>query len=618
MSHCKHAIILAAGLGSRLGISHGRKPKGFISIGGEALVRRSIRLLLTEGVETITLLTGYLSGFYEDLTEDCPELQTIHNEQYARSGSMYSLWCARHIVSAPFLLLESDLIYERRALTIPQKADSADAILISGKTGSGDEVYVETSGGHVCRMSKHPSELNGIGGELVGISKISPDTFSQMIAYAERWFTEKGLNLEYEQCINGIIQDGAIVPYIKVNDLLWTEIDDTNHLNRATTRIFPAIVDCERRGGEAVPRKILLNPGPATTTDTVKRALVMSDICHREREFLRVSDEVHRGLVDVVNGGDDYAAVTFAGSGTAAVEATIGSVVPRDRKILIIDNGAYGARMRQIASALGIGAVVLECSCERPPLLSELEAALVGAKGTISHVSVVHHETTTGLLNPVRECAAVARKYGADVIVDAMSSYAGIPMDIRDSGIDYLISSANKCLQGMPGISFAICRRDALDRAAAVAPRSVYLSLVQQYRAGAQGGEARFTPPVQLFYALRQALREYFFETGERRYRRYIDCYRELLSGMKRLGLQPFLPENLHSGLLTSFVEPDHPNYSFDAMHDELFEKGFTIYPGKVATKHTFRLANIGAIEVPDIQAFLHVLEAHLRRCSLL
>jgi 2-aminoethylphosphonate-pyruvate transaminase len=614
MSRCNDAVILAAGLGSRLGSAHAERPKGFISIGGESLIRRSVRLLLGEGIERITIVSGHLAEYYDELKNDYPEIRTVRNERYADSGSMYSLWCARDLPAVPFLLLESDLIYERRALTSLQRVDLDNAILLSGKTDSGDEVYVETQGELVRRMSKKTAELQSIAGELTGISKISGELFQGMQGYAEKWFQAKDLKLEYENCINGAIENGVRVWQHKIDDLIWCEIDNAEHWTRARTLIFPAIQRRECAGWPSVKRNVLLNPGPATTTDTVKGALVVPDICHREKEFVAITNQVHRELVQVVGGGDDYAAVTFAGSGTAAVEAVMGSVVPRDRKILIVDNGAYGARMRQIAGTLGIEVVVEQCSVEQAPSLSRIEAAFEKEQGAISHLAIVHHETTTGLLNPVRECAAIAKRFGAEIIVDAMSSYAGIPIDIAAWDIDYLTSSANKCLQGMAGISFVICRRRALAEAAKIAPRSLYLSLVDQYQACMGGGEARFTPPVQLFYALRQALREYFAEGGAERHARYAGCYEELMPGMKHLGFEPLLPVNLHSKLLTSFVEPENPRYSFDAMHDDLYGQGFTIYPGKVASKNTFRIANIGAIERSDIRNFLTALEAHLKR----
>ncbi len=216
-------------------------------------------------------------------------------------------------------------------------------------------------------------------------------------------------------------------------------------LHRAQTRILPEIRQAE------IKRNILLNPGPATTTDAVKRSLVVPDICHREKEFCDLSTDVHRRLAEVVHGGSGYAAVTFAGSGTAAVEAVIGSVVPHDRKLLIIENGAYGKRMRQMAEALGIGTIVIKSPWEETPAIEAIEEAFENHQGAISHLAVVHHETTTGLLNPVRRCGEISKRFGADVIVDAMSSYAGIPIDIREWKVDYLVSLRKQMSSGHGG-----------------------------------------------------------------------------------------------------------------------------------------------------------------------
>jgi choline kinase len=243
MTGCKTAVILAAGLGSRIQSAHSDKPKGFIEVGGEALIERSIKLLFESGVEKTVIVCGHLAEHYERLSETFPDIRTIRNELYAESGSMYSLWCARDLIEGPFLLLESDLVYERRALTSLQNLDRDNAILLSGRTDSGDEVYVEVKDGRVCRMSKQVQELNSIGGELVGISRISKEEFASMSRFAETWFRERDLRLEYERCINGIVDGGFPVYYEKVDDLLWAEIDDASHLTRVREKIFPAILE---------------------------------------------------------------------------------------------------------------------------------------------------------------------------------------------------------------------------------------------------------------------------------------------------------------------------------------------------------------------------------------
>jgi 2-aminoethylphosphonate aminotransferase len=361
-----------------------------------------------------------------------------------------------------------------------------------------------------------------------------------------------------------------------------------------------------------VKRNVLLNPGPATTTDSVKHAMVVPDICPREKAFGDLAAEIQRGLVDVVHGGEDYAAVLLGGSGTAALEACIASVVPRGRKALIMENGAYGRRMMDIARRYSIDVVEYRQTWGDYPDLKAVDALLDEHAGKISHLVMVHHETTTGMLNPLKGCVEVAKQHGVEIIVDAMSSYAGIPIDVCDLGIDYLLSSANKCIQGMAGLSFVICKLASLAKVKEIPPRLYYLDLYGQYSHFRKEHQFSFTPPVQVLYALHQALEEFFLETSEGRHARYAASYETLVVGLRGLGFRLLLPLEQNSKLLTAIVEPDHVSYSYDRMHDYLLTRGFTIYPGKGAKEKTFRIANIGQINSSDITAFLKVLKDYL------
>lgn len=367
-----------------------------------------------------------------------------------------------------------------------------------------------------------------------------------------------------------------------------------------------------------VKRNVLLNPGPITTTDTVKQALVVPDICPREREFKAVMARVRRRLVDVVRGGDEYAAVIFAGSGTAAVEACISSVVPRGKAVLIVDNGGYGQRMLEIAQVYQLEVVPYSIPWGDSPDLEAIESLLSQHQGRVSHLAIVHHETTTGMLNPIAACASLAHQYGAEIIVDGMSSYAGVPINIRELELDYFAASSSKCIQGMANLSFVICQRKSLQKCAQVQPRSYYLDLYAQHCFFEAEACVRFTAPVQLFYALDQALKEYFEETEQGRYQRYVESYNELVNGIQQLGFRFLLPADQHSRLATTVIEPTHPAYCYDHMHDYLYERGFTIYPDKGAAEGAFRLANIGEINREDIRAFLNVLRQYLIEMNLI
>lgn len=360
---------------------------------------------------------------------------------------------------------------------------------------------------------------------------------------------------------------------------------------------------------------ILLNPGPANTTETVKRALLCEDVCPREREFGEVMARVCRRLVEVVHQGDAYAAVLVCGSGTAAVEAAIATAVPPEGRLLVVDNGAYGARMADVARAYGLSHDVEAPGVGQWPDPARVEARLDARRYT--HLAVVHHETTTGMLNPVETIARACRARGVDVIVDAMSSYAGVPIDVEALGADWLVSSANKCIQGMAGLAFAIVRRSRLDGLAPFPGRSLYLNLAEQHRFFVQHNQMRFTPPVQIVYALDRALAEFFEEGQDARRRRYVASFETLDGGMHALGFRRLLPEAQLSRILTAYLEPDHPRWSYDEVHDRLKTRGFTIYPGKGAKHATFRLANMGAIGPDDLRAFVRAMGEVVREMEI-
>ena len=292
-----------------------------------------------------------------------------------------------------------------------------------------------------------------------------------------------------------------------------------------------------------VTRKILLNPGPATTTDSVKQAMVVEDICPREKEFGKLLDTIKEDLVKVVHGGDDYIAAIFTASGTGGLEAAITSAVPKGKKILVVDNGAYGARMANIASTFGIDVVLYKLAYGDYPDVNHIEKLLKENKD-VSHLAIVHHETTTGMLNPVQEICDVSRKYGVEVIVDCMSSYAGIPIDIKKWGAGYLISSSNKCIQGMPGMVFVIFKKQVLEQIKNH-KRSFYFDLYSQYVGFEKTGQMQFTPPVQVAYAFRQAIDEYFDEGESNRWNRYQENWKTLCAGLKKLGFEFLLPDSV-------------------------------------------------------------------------
>ncbi len=352
---------------------------------------------------------------------------------------------------------------------------------------------------------------------------------------------------------------------------------------------------------------ILLNPGPANTTPSVKQALVMDDLCHREPECFEMVRRCRERLVVLAGAGPDFTAVLFAGSGTAAVEAAIASALPAGNALLVVDNGVYGDRMARIARAHGIPAHLVKSDIFTPVDPAAVERTL-REHAEISHVAVVHHETTTGLLNPVAEVARVADRLGRRVIVDAMSSLFGERLDVAQDGIDFVAASANKCLQGMPGVSFVLARRAAVEALAGVSPRSVYLDVHGHY-ASQEQDNTPFTPAVQVLHAMEQALVELDAEGVKRRIERYAECARVLREGMTRLGLEILVPEPARSNTLTTFRLP--AGVSYNALHDTMKRRGYIIYAGQGALKsYAFRVANMGTLTPADLTRVVVAFEA--------
>jgi len=367
-----------------------------------------------------------------------------------------------------------------------------------------------------------------------------------------------------------------------------------------------------------IKRNILLNPGPATTSDTVKLAQVVPDICPREKEFGDVMEFVSKELTNFVGSNDKYTTILFGGSGTASVEAILSSVVD-DGTVIIINNGAYGKRMCEIAEIYNLNYIELKSSPIEEINLNKLEEIITSHnsdsirsdKTPISHIAVIHHETTTGILNDIKAIGNICEKYEIDMIVDAMSSFAGIPIYMDEMNIKYLASSSNKCIQGMAGISFVIANKESLETTKNIKPRNLYLNIYKQYSYFKDNYQMRFTPPVQVLYALKQAIIEAKEETIENRYARYKASCKILWDGLDKLKLKKLVNEKASSMLLTSIIEPQIEGYCFNDLHDYLYNKGFTIYPGKVSSKNTFRIANIGQIYPENMNKFIEILEEY-------
>lgn len=360
-------------------------------------------------------------------------------------------------------------------------------------------------------------------------------------------------------------------------------------------------------------RNVLLNPGPATTTDSVKLAQIVPDICPREKEFYNIMDEIRKDLVRIVHGNlEEYTSVLFCGSGTICMDVCLNSLLPDGKKALIINNGAYSARAVEICEYYDLPHINLEFPYDQFLDLKLLEDVL-RENSEIALVYVTHNETGSGLLNPIREIGKIAHAYGATFVVDTTSSYAMIPIDVVRDNIDFCMASAQKGIMAMTGLSFVIGKVSLIEQSSNYKKRSYYCNLYMQYDYFKRTGEMHFTPPVQTVYSVKQALKEYFAEGEENKWKRHQRVYEAIHKGAQELGFHCMLDRALESGLVVTLLYPDDRNWDFEKIHDFCYERGFTIYPGKVSGKGTFRLCALGAIDDIDIFNFWKVFSESLK-----
>lgn len=354
---------------------------------------------------------------------------------------------------------------------------------------------------------------------------------------------------------------------------------------------------------------LLLTPGPLSTSKTVKAAM-LRDWCTWDDDYnLNIVQQIRQTLVQLATQAtNEYSSVLMQGSGSFGVESVLGSALSPTDKLLIIANGAYGSRMVQIANVLKLQHLVYNLTETNAPNVDEFRR-LLEENPDVTHISVVHCETTTGILNPVKEITTLAKKYGKVTIVDAMSSFGGIPIDAKEWQIDFLISSANKCIQGVPGFSFIIARKELLEQCKGRA-RSLSLDLYDQWITMEKGGgKWRFTSPTHVVRAFLQALHELDDEGGvAKRHERYVSNQKMLVKGMRSIGFETLLPDLLHSPIITSFLSPTADAYSFKSFYDLLKQNGFVIYPGKVTQGETFRIGNIGEVYPADMEKLIETI----------
>ena len=360
---------------------------------------------------------------------------------------------------------------------------------------------------------------------------------------------------------------------------------------------------------------ILLTPGPLTTTLRTKLAM-LRDWGSWDESFIAVTAEIRRRLLAIVHGEATHTVVPLQGSGTFAVEAAVATLVPRDGNVLVLDNGAYCKRMGKLATLMGRRTTILPHAEDAPVSVAALDAALA-ADATITHVGFIHCETGTGVHNPLREVADVCARHGKGLIVDAMSSFAALPIDAREIRFDALVAASGKCLEGVPGMGFIVMRTAALADCAGRS-HSLAMDLHDQHAYMERTGQWRFTPPTHVVAALAEALRQYEEEGGQpARLARYRANCQTLIDGLGGLGLVPFLEPALQAPIIVTVHAPGHPAYDFKSFYAAVKARGFVLYPGKLTEVETFRVGCIGAIGPTEMRQAVAAIGEAMAECGI-
>ncbi|NQV43738.1 MAG: 2-aminoethylphosphonate--pyruvate transaminase [Rhodospirillales bacterium] len=347
----------------------------------------------------------------------------------------------------------------------------------------------------------------------------------------------------------------------------------------------------------------LLTPGPLTTSLETKQAM-LHDWGSRDAAFIAMNARVRDALVTIADAQGSHVCVPVQGSGTFAVEATLGTLIPRDGKALILINGAYGKRMAKILDYAGRNYDIIETPEDTPVEPASLDTALSNDP-SISHVLVVHCETTSGILNPIAEVADITHRHSRSLIIDSMSAFGAIPVSAKEIRFDAIMASSNKCLEGVPGMGFSLIREEVLAECAGNA-HSLSLDLYDQWKSMETNKQWRFTPPIHVIAAFDSAISQYLAAGGvQGRNKRYSNNCRILIDGMRALGFETLLPDNLQAPIIVTFKMPSDPKFDFEAFYDRLKDQGYVIYPGKLTVAPSFRIGCIGNLGEQEMNGAL-------------
>ena len=606
------AVLLAAGEGRSLFPLTRDLPKALLPLNGKPLLERIVYQLYDLGISQIVVVAGFQKDRVAATAaklqrQTAVQIHIVENDRYAETNTLYSLLlAAKHCSGKPILLIDGDVACDDKILAdVLRSEDQAVLAVDTGRVMGGEEVRVVFNNDHL--ISAIGKGLQKGTAEFLGISKFSAPLARQLFQ-AGRQILAKGKQQEfYEAAFVAVCGQSHSFRALDIAGLRWVEIDFLTDYEEGL-RLFGSSSEIRQyRASRRVQPQCLFCPGPVLVSRKVKEALSSAEIGHRELEFSELLNRTRLklGRVFGVTNFHNYTTVVLTGSGSAANEAVLGSA-GIGKRLLILSNGEFGERWMSIAQFLDLEFETLNLRWGQPFPLGEVEERI--CRKAIDAVCMVHHETSTGMLNPLERVAALAARYKKDLYVDAVSSIGALPTNVEDNGITFCTGSANKAIASVPGLSFVCGKRTSFDALKTVHAKSLYLDLYKHYIYNDRQYQTPNTPAVNLFFALDAALDEILDPGLSQTFERYRSLAAQLRAGMTRLGLRFFIPEEHMSPVLTNVELP--PGYGAGEFHENLKRLGYITYPGKGILKdRVFQVANIGEISARQVRGFLRALE---------
>ncbi|UOF90476.1 aminotransferase class V-fold PLP-dependent enzyme [Fodinisporobacter ferrooxydans] len=603
------AVILAAGDGARLAPLTRQLPKCLLPIGGETVLERLLRQCKRSQISEVGIVIGYQGHLVREHIG--PSFQGIsitylENSEFSRTSTAYSAYLTREWVCAePFVLMDGDIVMEDSVLPHVLKAGKTGIVYEAKSISSPEEMKVSCPNDGTLHLSKEISADDSMG-EFAGIFVFAKPESLKFFHILSGYSKARLEQSYYESAINDLTLDNTNAMFIEIGSTQWIEIDFVTDYLEAV-RLFSDQRSHPQWETTAISEQILLCPGPVMVSKAVKTALMHADIGHRETEFIEILTRTRRKLLQVFGADQSglYTDVILTGSGTAANESLLSTYGP-GKRLLIVSNGEFGNRLIDIARCHQLDATVCEFGWMQPIELDSVRELL--KSGRFDALMMVHHETSTGMLNPIYEVGAIAKQYQADFLVDAVSSIGAEDLNVEEANITFCTASANKAIASLPGLAFVCGKREAFAALNRKAARTRYLDLYKHYEFEELHYQTPNTPAVSLFYALETAVDEFLADGIEKRMNHCKQLSASIRNSLKELGVSFVIPEDQMSCVLTTVYYPD--GIDAEAFHAYVKEHNFVIYRGKgPLLGRAFQIANIGHVKQEHIEEFLRVMK---------